>query len=159
MYLKPCRNCPHKDGCELKAKRLESLRGLGFASANFKCEKRLSLLPPGQRIKLVLWQDSGGGYQDRDGDDFEFTATVMRPHKNRILIWLNNHEELASPARNPIAVRPDYVTPIEGKVSLCPECDQPRGTKPIARKHSSMEFWCVRCAETGWHLDAGAKGG
>jgi len=147
MYLKPCRNCPHKDGCELKAAKLKSLQGLGITFVNFKCPTRLYLLPPGQKVKLELWQDSGGGYQDRDGDDFEFTATVMRPHKTRILVWLDEHEELDSPARNPIPVHPDRVTPIPGRVKLCSECDQPEGTKPMERDQNSgkSEFHCWKC--------------
>lgn len=143
MYLKPCRNCPHKDGCELKAERLASLRGLGFTSANFKCDKRLSLLQPGQRIELELLACDP---TDRIQGEETHTATVMRARKTRILIWL---DEETCRGRNPIAVSPDRVTPIEGKVELCSECGQPTGTKPIERTenrgnlkyHSEWDCW------------------
>ena len=35
VYLRPCRSCPHKEGCEIKAKKLEAIRGLGLTLVNF----------------------------------------------------------------------------------------------------------------------------
>jgi len=130
--MKPCRNCPHKDGCEIKAEKQRALRGLGLTLVNFKCDKRLSLLQPGQRIKLTLateWQGEHGY------GTTEFEAVVMRPTGTRILVWLLDRGD----GKNPIAVHPDRVTPIEGMVKLCPACQQPEGTNP------SSGFWCVEC--------------
>lgn len=144
MYLKPCRNCPHRDRCSAKAEKLISLRGLGFTSANFKCDKRLSTLPPGQRIKFEMG--------DCD-ETYTYQAIVMRARRTKILVWLVScDDEECVPClmsgKNPIAVSPDRVTPIDGQVALCPECGQPEGTRPQERKDGASKWFCPCCA--GW---------
>ena len=139
MHLKPCYNCPHKDGCEIKAEKRAALRGLGFTSAKFKCEKHLSTLPPGQRITLLIgdaWEEDCPGKPHLE--DEEHTATVMGPSKGRILVWL---DEVTIIDRNPIRVRPDRVTPLPERVSVCKECGQPEGTK------ARDEWFCQSCVE------------
>lgn len=132
MFLKPCYNCPHKPSvfpprrCEIKEQKLAAIRGHGFTSANFKCDKRLSTLQPGQRVKLEIWSFEEEGGWDLDSTEDTYLATVMRESKGRILVWL---DKPTSKGRNPIRVRPDGVTPIEGTVALCSECGQPDGTE------------------------------
>ncbi len=149
MYLRPCRNCPHKDGCEMKAEWQNKLYGLGLTLVNFKCEKRLSLLQPGQRIGLVFKDPSDDCLYPYENfaygvhEELDQTATVMRARGTRILVWL---DEMTPVGRNPVAVSPDRVTPIDGTVELCSECGQPNGTKADERRaNGSMGFYCGKC--------------
>jgi len=147
--MRPCRNCPHKDGCEIKAEKQRALRGLGLTLVNFKCDKRLSQLQPGQRIELVIMLspdetaseagmcDGPDGSRILPGETRAVKATVMRPKGARILVWLDKE---TFRHRNPIAVHPDRVTPIEGMVTVCPVCQQPAGTKP-----ADSRFYCHEC--------------
>lgn len=163
MYVKPCRNCPHREGCEIKAAKLASLRGLGLTSVNFKCAKRLSELQPGQRIEFRM----GDGY-DRNGDwnDYTFQAIVMRPIGTKLLVWLVSRDDdvyedapgphpqaytdLLVSGKNPIKVSPGRVKPVEGRVAVCPDCSQPEGTKPAEERSELAPYFCPRCA--GWEL-------
>ena len=148
MYLKPCRNCPHKEGCDIKADKLASLRGLGFVSANFRCEKRLSRLPPGQRIAFKM-----GDGEYPYWEECTFTAVVMRPYKTRILVWITSCDGDSDVGlisrKNPIAISPDRVTLLGGHVKVCPVCGQPEKTRPDERKGSDgviNTFYCAECA-------------
>ena len=133
MYVKPCRNCPHREGCEIKVAKLASLRGLGLASVNFKCDKRLSKLQPGQRITFVMRDGEG---HDEPWDEYTFTGIVMRPYRTKILVWLVScdddvyeggsgphpqvYENLLCSGKNPIKLLPNRVTPVDGPlVPLC----------------------------------------
>lgn len=143
-------HCPHKEGCEKKAGTLAAIRGLGITLVNFTCKKRLSELQSGQRVKLILreygeMRDMGYGEADCDVEENEYTGVVMRPIRGiRILVWLDTPTRRG---RNPIAVRPNGVTPIEGKCKVCPGCQQPEGT--TKRK----ELYCPVCdgAEIVYH--------
>ena len=141
MYLKPCRNCPHRKGCETKAEKLKSLRGLGFTSANFKCDDRLAGLQPGQRVMIDLIE------MDNRGKDWKTThiATVMAPHGARVLVWLDEITELG---HNPISVQPNRLTPTGGRVEVCPECGQPEGTDPLPDRDGRSRFHCPTCEGT-----------
>ena len=137
MYLKPCRNCPHRNGCEIKADKLRSLRGLGFTSANFKCDHRLAELQPGQRVEITLLEIEH--YEDKP---MVHKGTVMTPHGARVLVWL---DEVSSMGRNPISVQPDRLRPIEGRVEVCPDCGQPEGTVPLPDRDGHCRFICLTC--------------
>ena len=138
MYLRPCRACPHKDGCDRKAELIKVLpKGFGLTLVSFRCEKRLSQLQPGQVVLLTLCDRE-------DSCDVDFTATVMRPQGTRILVWLDDNDE-ADAWRNPIAVAPNRVKPIKGPRKLCPECDQPEGTVPMIRVDGATKFVCLTC--------------
>ncbi len=163
MYVRPCRNCPHREGCDIKASKLESLRGLGLTSVNFKCDKRLSELQPGQRIEFVMGDGAGHG---EDWAEYTFTGIVMRPRGSKILVWLVSRDDdvyedapgphpqvcqnLLVSGKNPIKLSPNRVTPVAGAlVPLCPDCDQPEGTKADeARSPGTQPWFCPRCA--GW---------
>lgn len=145
MYVKPCRNCPHKSGCAIKERTLRKLRSvsLRLSSINFKCEVRLSTLPPGQRVRMSInFCDSDDEYCGED--EVERTGTVMRPYRNRLLVWL---DETTALDRNPVALRPDRIEPIQGipLVKLCPTCDQPDGTTPAPRKDGKGMWFCEDC--------------
>lgn len=134
-YFRPCANCPHKtiDGkpCPIKAEKLAIVRAAKLTLANFGCEKRLSELPPGQRVELnmtLIYDCEGGRYSD-EPETKDFTGTVMRELKNgRVLVWL---DEESPQGKNPLPLKPDGMRPIEGEllVRICPECGQPEGTK------------------------------
>lgn len=140
-HLRPCSDCPHRKGCERKQEILDIIRPAKLSLANFKCEKRLSELQPGQRVSLEMMEMCERFDCDGDGYEFKttypaemgFEGTVMRPHKNRILIWLDTESPLG---KNPVALHPDRVFPIEGqRVNICPECHQPEETM-------GREWWC-----------------
>lgn len=161
MYVKPCRNCPHKDGCKTKVEKLAALRGLGITSVNFKCDKRLSELQPGQRIEFTMGDGKGC-----DWSEYTFHGVVMRPRGSKLLVWLVSrdddvyedmpgphpqvYEHLLESDKNPIKLSPDRVRPVGGRVSLCPDCDQPDGTKPAEERKETQPWFCPRCA--GWEL-------
>ena len=158
MFVKPCFNCPHRKGCERKAEKLAAVRGLGLTSIAFKCDKRLSELQPGQRIEFTM-MDGERGSALEPWSTYTFQAIVMRPYKHRILVWLvgcdhedeepdphpQQYEYLLASGKNPIAVSPDRVRPVNGRVPVCPDCGQPEGTKPEPRKDGSVAFACFTC--------------
>lgn len=134
MYLKPCRHCPHSNpgpkDCDLKLARLEAVCGLGLTSINWYCPRRLSTLPPGKRVSLVVGNIEEDDFEIDETED-TYTATVMRPYKGRIQVWLDGREPWQ---KNPIAVRPNGLTPLnEPLVEICRECYQPKGTLPTER--------------------------
>lgn len=165
MYLKPCNFCPHKGNCELEllwrfqlksVMRQQGLvalpKGDRLTTVVFTCAKRLSTLPPGQRVRLTLTETGGlvdFGYGEADWaiEENEYAATVMRPQRDgvRILVWL---DEATKQGRNPIAVRPNRVTPLDEPLRvLCSECRQPEGTKPLESRGDAGElFFCPKCA-------------
>ncbi len=137
MHLKPCYRCPHHEGCEIKANVLAKIRGLKLTSARIKCDLWYKDFPGGQRVSFDLAEWDGYG----DSDWSEYEGTVMRPHKDRLLVWLDQPTERG---RNPIAIRADKMRKEEGSVKLCPECQQPEGTKPLKRGDNEP-FQCNRC--------------
>lgn len=156
MFLKPCYNCPFRKDCGKKEAKLEILRGLGFTSARFRCDKRLTNLKPGQRVSLVLsvpHEPIEGGANTME--DESFTAIVMRPasgNRDRILVWVEDDPAPYGDVfehRNPIPVRPDRVTPIDGeRVNVCPECQQPEGTTArtiVQYGHTMWASYCSTC--------------
>lgn len=135
MYMTPCRSCPHSHkSCAIKDAKRVAVRGAGLTSMNFRCEKRLSTLPPGQRVVMTLQNEvTLGGYNDyeyQDWEDVDIVGTVMREaRRGRVLVWL---DEMTTRERNPVALWPHLMKPIEGhRVAVCSECGQPEGTKPI----------------------------
>lgn len=154
-FLRPCARCPHKvasDGapCPIRQEKADIIRRAKLTLANFRCDKRLSDLPPGQRVRLTMKSCD----QPEDGDESyyptfeeeEFQGTVMRPHKTRVLIWL---DELSPLGRNPVALRPDRIFPITGeRVNLCPDCGQPEGTQG-RKEFSCSNDWCMNRAGAG----------
>lgn len=148
-------NCPEHEngvGCEKSQGIRDAVRGLGVTLVNFPCKKRLSERQPGQRVKLTLRERGeeiwvGPDEVDTEWDDNEYEGTIMRPTKGtRILVWL---DEPTRRECNPIAVRPNGVTPIEGTRELCRECQQPDGTtrtdSPKGCKSGEGKIWCETC--------------
>lgn len=133
-------------------------KGDRLTTVVFTCAKRLSTLPPGQRVYLELMEDigehDGAGVADRSCVDYE--GTVMRPSRRypmKILVWLDNATERG---RNPIAVRPNRVTPLDEPLrKLCPDCQQPEGTQPTEH-YETYPHSCPRCA--GWVLEKNRLG-
>lgn len=135
MHLNKCYNCPHKQGCKKKIRILAALRVAAkeidgrIWSINFDCWERLEKLETGRVVRLEMFKS-----------DWEyFEGVVMRPHKNRVLVWLlRYHEEgdveiddwrpVNSDQHNPVALHPNRITPTDKTVNTCNVCDQPEGT-------------------------------
>lgn len=141
-YMRPCSNCPHRkiDGvpCQIKQKKLEIIRAARLALVNFKCDKRLSGLQPGQRVQLEMEMT----HSIREGDEpgmAQYNGIVMRPQKNRVLVWL---DRLSPYGKNPVPLHPNRVLPIPAPlVKICPDCGQPAGTQ--AREWTCWRPLCL----------------
>jgi len=140
MILQPCLHCPKREKCDTRKAVLDRVRGLGLTSARIRCRKWYEDFPPGQRVSLTLMSyDWGTGYDGSYSikEKNVHEATVMRHRKNRILVWL---DDMTSFGKNPIAVRADGLTVIEGRRRVCPQCGQPEGTKKRDEWYCDDEF-------------------
>lgn len=52
VYIKPCRGCPLRDGCEQKADFSKRVAGLGLRSVTFKCDLLAAEIRKGRRVVI-----------------------------------------------------------------------------------------------------------
>lgn len=50
VYIKPCRGCPARQGCDLRDEFRRRVSGLGLRSASFRCARLSSVVRLGRRI-------------------------------------------------------------------------------------------------------------
>jgi hypothetical protein len=50
VYLRPCRGCPLRHGCEQRDEFRKRVSGLGLRSATFDCKRLASAIEPGTRV-------------------------------------------------------------------------------------------------------------
>jgi hypothetical protein len=150
-YLKPCHMCPQSQPCAIRKERLALLRPAKVSSANFKCQQRLVGYEPGQRVEFSLTEEAASQY----GMGFHdvvivYRGIIMRPIGRMLMIWVTHFREesgafvegITRRGRNPIALNPSRMTPIEGRVKVCPDCGQPDDFEPTGM---SDKYYCSTC--------------
>lgn len=135
-YLKPCRRCRQRNGCDKKAATLKALRGSLVTAATVKCDRYGSKFQEGQRVVVTI-SKAQRGYgsisYDEDDESFRlrdaqlvegpaiFPGTVMRQASLKFMVLLDLNE------KNTVVVwvYPDAMTPIDDRWELCKKCDLP----------------------------------
>lgn len=174
--LAPCRYCWHKEGCELRERWREKLRGLRLTYVRFRCEKRLSEHQPGRRVLVRFFEGSALDYNRPE--ECEFPGTVMGAEVGKGAVarlrvhfdepddvgWFENdphggewHEVIKNRA-GVMLVRPSQCKPLDEIVPVCPECGWPTGCEHTPDRHpwscNTCNPWkyelCVKCHKGGW---------
>lgn len=134
MILRPCLHCRRREGCPIKADKLERARaaGLGLSSAEFRCPERLRGLEPGRRVEVRFrfgTTTMDALYNTTETWAFEnpILGTIDGKEdgcSGRLTIWLD-----AESSKGKIRVRlhPDFpgLTILDETVELCKECGRP----------------------------------
>ena len=181
MIIRQCQGCHfHRTDCEsrkavLKAVQLFSIDGVKPLILDIECQKRLSLVPPGTRVRLFAHFTEGypgscheppepdwyGGFapfpnQEHFDDEHEtFTGTVMLPEKNRIMVWLDEPlpEAFIHKGARRVRVLPNRLVPLdEPREEVCPECGKPARIQ----RAEDDPYVCCKCSPSQWVEETGA---
>lgn len=144
MRLKPCCDCPHRDGCTIKASVRVALKTIEIRNLDFTCDKRLSELPPGRRVRIALYDAWSKNRTTMSSGVITRMAIVMRPIGKQVMVWVEDGKALG---RHTVAVAPDRLTPTGEDVEVCAKCGQPDGTEPATNDKGEPQYCCSVCME------------
>jgi hypothetical protein len=132
MLMRPCARCHLREGCEIKAAKLKSIRGLGLTLVNFKCPSKTDSLRPGMKY---VWNG------EKDYEDIAVVesgvlrGTVMKWNGDKLWVYFppqdagglwsfkSGHEVHMA------AVFPDCLTPTGETERTCLHCGLPESVE------------------------------
>ena len=158
MYYSTCTNCAvEKSTCIRRAEIRSAIRGIGITSAKFRCDDRLSIFHPGQRV-AVTWP-VGDDYDDTNYESWP--ATIIAEVGTRFLISVDDVDgDFETPARDYIKnerlfakVSPHKLRAIDEPCrAICKFCGSAPGNGPCPEKGSGWDGLpptCILAQEIG----------
>ena len=140
-----CRNCAvDRSTCERRAHVRAGIRGLGLTSIRFRCDARVPLYRPGQRVE-VTWKYYPPDWDHYEGYSLEtWPATVVHESKKGFVIAV---DDVASdndlPAREYIKNENLYCNVVAGKLKALDEPD--RRTCEVCRSAENADGTVTGC--------------
>lgn len=166
--LSPCRRCHRRLDCEIRARTLAALRGLGITKANLRCTLPEQDFPVGSRVYVRAFELIEGGHWD-DGwrrNDVVRAGTVTGWRNKKATVCLDAGQEIAFPesqGRPPIYflhAEPDRLAKAdESATALCrcgvlPKARCEAGQFPTDRHNN--RWGCQRENEEHWAREMAA---
>ena len=157
MTYPTCYRCPLRvvDGvrCDLLEAKAKVLKGHGFTSAKWTCDRRLSLFAPGDEVKFKIYE-----LWDVDGSKTYYvkcTGVVMRNGPRKALVCVTAQEsdrgdddQVSAPV---MWLRHDGLTKAGQRRVVCIHCGKPKYFKLRSpNKHGGEDHeWSCRWGEAG----------
>lgn len=148
VYIRPCRGCPLRDGCEQRDEWRDRVGGLGLRSATIRCGKLSAELRLGRRIEIDVPHivASAGGPEDAEtvrrgslpvkativgarDDQFSCVVDPGQPGVEWEGVGRNVRFRRTLPARRirRFLSEPDAALCASGRVQRDGSCDRPEG--------------------------------